>query len=450
MCKKKRGMGTSAFTRLNTSGYLLATVIASGLCNQSALADGIYRNGIGARSMSLAGSEVAVAEDALGSMSANPAGLAWLKHLELQLGAVGAYAQGSFNNAFNKDAPLNALGGFPEFAFALPLGDSPVTIGISSAPDAALSADWHYNDSPGGLGGVSYGAQRYRSEILLQRSALGAAVKLGDKWSLGASVGLVYNKNKLQAPYIFQNTPGVAGAKTLLDLDTDGLGVNADFGVLFRPNEHWQFGLNYRTETSVRSHGHASGDIGPQLALPSVPFNYDAQVNNHFPQAVTAGAAWQFHPQWRLSLQLDWVNWANTFDRLPVHLTNGDSAIINGALGTTTIDDHVPLNWRNSVVYRAGVEYAASESWRLRAGYSYGRSPVPNETLTPLTATINEHTLALGAGWQRGRYNIDFGYQLELPAERNVGVSALRSGEYSNSSVETTVHWLGVTTGVKF
>jgi long-chain fatty acid transport protein len=443
-------MGIHPPTHTSARTYLVTATLATCLSSSAVWANGIYRNGIGARSMSLAGSEVAVAEDALGAMSANPAGLALLKRPELQFGGVGAYAHGSFNNAFNKNAPLNSLGGLPEAAFALPLGQGPITIGISSAPDAALSANWKYNDSPGGLGGVSYGAQRYRSEILLQRSAFGAAAKLGDKWSVGASVGLVYNKNKLQAPYIFQNTPGVAGAKTLLDLDTDGLGVNADFGIIFRPNENWQFGLNYRTETSVRSHGHASGDIGPQLALPSVPFKYDAQVNNHFPQVVTAGAAWRFHPQWRLSLQLDWVNWANTFDRLPVHLTNGDSAIINGALGSSTLDDQVPLNWRNSFVYRAGIEYAASESWRLRAGYSYGRSPVPNETLTPLTATITEHTLALGAGWQRGRYTIDFGYQLELPAERNVGTSALLSGEYSNSSVETTIHWLGVTTGMKF
>lgn len=414
------------------------------------MANGIYRNGIGARSMSLGGSEVAVAEDALGAMSANPSGLALLKRPELQFGGIGAYASGSFNNAFNKNAPLSSFGGLPEAALAFPLKNTPFTIGIYTAPDAALSANWKYNDSPGGLGGVSYGPQRYRSEILVQRSALGIGAKLSDKWSMGASVGLVYNKNRLQAPYIFQNTPGVAGAKTLLDLNTDGLGVNADFGILYRPNENWQFGLNYRTETSVRSRGHASGDIGPQLALPSVPFNYDAQVNNHFPQVITAGAAWKFHPQWRLSMQLDWVNWANTFDRLPVHLTNGDSAVINGALGTNSIDDHVPLNWRNSFVYRTGIEYTASESWKLRAGYSYGRSPVPNETLTPLTAVINEHTLALGAGWQRGRYTLDFGYQLDIPAERNVDISVLRSGEYSNSSVDTTIHWFGVTTGVKF
>ncbi len=412
-------------------------------------ASSLYRNGIGARSMSLTGSDVAVASDPMGAMYANPAGLAYLSRPEVQLGGTVGYVHGTFDNAANNGATLNNWGAIPELAFGLPLGDSPVTLGLSFLPEAALSADWTYTDAPGGLGGVSYGNQTHRSDITVLRSALGAAVKLGEKWSLGASVGLIYNDNKLQAPYIFQNTP-LAGAKTLLDLNTDGFGVNAHFGAIYRPNDRWQFGVSYRTETSVRSRGDATGDVGTQLAVPSVPFHYDAQVNNHFPQMATAGAAWQFHPRWRWSMQLDWINWSDSFDRLPVKLYNGSNPGVNAAMGSSTVEDEVPLNWKDQFVYRTGIEYAASEEWKLRAGYSYGNSPVPDATLTPMTAAITEHTLGLGAGWQRSRYTLDFGYQVELPAEQSVGVSALRSGEYNNSRTGIQIHWFTVTTSVKF
>lgn len=412
-------------------------------------ASGLFRNGIGARSSSLTGADVAVANDPLGAMYSNPAGLAYLTSQQLQLGATVGYVHGTFSNAANSNATLDKWGGIPEMGFGLPLGDSPVSLGLSFMPEAALSANWTYVDAPGGLGGVSYGTQTHRSDITVLRTALGAAVKLGDKWSLGASVGLVYNDNKLKAPYVFQNTP-LAGAKTLLDLNTDGFGVNAQFGAIYRPNEHWQFGVSYRTETSVRSRGDANGDVGAQLALPSVPFHYDAQVNNHFPQMATAGAAWQFHPRWRLSAQLDWINWSDSFDRLPVKLYNGSNAAVNAAMGGPEIEDEVPLNWKDQFVYRTGIEFTASKAWKIRAGYSYGSSPVPDATLTPLTAAITEHTIGIGAGWEHGRYTLDFGYQVELPAEQKVGTSALRSGEYNNSRTGVQIHWFSVTTGMKF
>ena len=45
------------------------------LWNAPANANGIYRDGIGARSMSMGGADVAWAEDPLGALGANPAGL---------------------------------------------------------------------------------------------------------------------------------------------------------------------------------------------------------------------------------------------------------------------------------------------------------------------------------------------------------------------------------------
>ncbi len=438
-----------SLNRIHISYQITIAMTLAVALSQETHASSLFRNGSGARSMSLTGADVAVASDPLGAMYANPAGLSYLAQPELQVGATVGYVHGSFDNAANNGAALNKWGAFPEAAFGLPLGESGITIGLSFITEAALSADWTCNDAPGGLGAVSYGRQTHRSDITVLRSALGAAVKLGDHWSLGASVGLVYNDNKLKAPYIFQNTP-LAGAKTLLDLNTDGLGVNAQFGAIYKPNDRWQFGVSYRTETSVRSRGDANGDVGAQLALPSVPFHYDAQVNNHFPQMATAGAAWQFHPRWRVSAQLDWINWSDSFDRLPVKLYNGSNAAVNGAMGSSTVEDEVPLNWKDQFVYRTGIEFAASESWKLRAGYSYGNSPVPDATLTPMTASITEHTIGIGAGWQGGRYSLDFGYQVELPAEQSVGTSALRSGEYNNSRTDIQIHWFSITTSVKF
>jgi long-chain fatty acid transport protein len=108
------------------------------------------------------------------------------------------------------------------------------------------------------------------------------------------------------------------------------------------------------------------------------------------------------------------------------------------------------LNWHNEAVYRLGVEYQVMENLSLRAGYAYGGSPVPDSTLTPMTAAISEHTLTAGVGYRWRFCQIDLAYQCDLPASRSVGTTALAGGEYANSTTEVTIHWLALTLGVHF
>jgi long-chain fatty acid transport protein len=416
-----------------------------------AWADGIYMNGIGARAMSLGGADVAYAADPLGAMGANPAGLGFLTAAGGDLGFVGGIAQGTFKKAPYSEGNLDSgPNGLPEGAFAMPLGKD-VTFGLSVAPVSALDANWTYVDPPGGANGkTTYGEQIDHSEILLLRSAAGLGVAVNPKLSIGASFGLDYNKNILQAPYIFQDTPHLAGAKTLLNLRTDGFGFDGQGGLLFRPEKNLQFGLMYQSESQVDSYGTASGNAGAQFGVSSLPFDYGAKVRNIFPQEASGGMSWGFHPQWRLALQLDWIDWQEAFKNQPVILTSGSSPAVNAVAGSSGLQDSVPLHWRNEFVYRGGLEYEVVHNLFLRTGYCYGASPVPGQTLTPLTAAIMDNTFTAGVGYHWKRYQIDLAYQYDIPVTRNVGTSGLLSGEYSNSSVSLSTHWLALTIGATF
>jgi len=428
----------------------------------NARANGIYGNGVGARSMAMGGADVAWATDPLAAMGVNPAGLGFLTAPELDLGGIGGIVQGHFNKPGVSSGDLDETPeALPEGAFAIPVGKSPVVAGLSFVPESMLLANWHYNDPPGGLGGTtSYGYQKNKSEILSLRSAFGAAVKITPDFSFGASVGLIYNQNQLTAPYIFQNLePGpngpansaLDGAKTLLNLRTSGWGWNAQVGLIYRATPDLQFGLSYESETKVNSTGDASGDPSRQFGLPqgTLPFHYDATVTNTFPQEVMAGASWKFYPQWRLALQVDWIDWADAFHNLPLQFSGGSNATVNGALGSS-FEESIPLNWQSEFVYRAGVEFDVTDNLVLRAGYCYGSSPVPNSTLTPLTAAIMEHTLTAGIGYHWKQFQVDLAYQYDLPATESIGASSLHSGEYSNSSIKVSAQTLALTTTVRF
>jgi long-subunit fatty acid transport protein len=420
-----------------------------------ALGSGIYGNGVSASSMSMAGADVAWAADPLAAMTENPAGLGFLPQPELDLGVAGGLFQGSFNKPGVSSGSLNdTLRALPDGALGFPLAKWPVTFGLSVAPQSALLADWHYNDPPGGLGGTTtYGFQQDKSEILLLRSALGVAVKINSIFSFGASLGLLYNENELVTPYVFQNLQPatVNGAKTLLNLHTTGFGGDATAGMIIQATTNLQFGLFYQSESIINSHGDASGDPYAQFGVPPGPlaFHYDAEVKNKFPRLVSAGASWRFHPKWRATLQVDWIDWADAFNTLHVSLSNGSNPGVNGVLGSS-FKDNVPLDWKSEFVYRAGLEYDVTENLALRLGYCYGPSPVPDSTLTPMTAAINEHTLSVGTGyrWRNLRFNL--AYQYDFPATQNISTSGLLSGEYSNSSTAVSAHLLSLTTSITF
>jgi long-chain fatty acid transport protein len=406
--------------------------------------------------MAMGGTGTAWAANPLGAMGANPAGLGFLETSGLDVGGVGAVPQGHYNKTSADGSLDETFRAFPEGALAYPFHKIPLTLGVSFIPESAMIGDWNYFDSPGGLGGnISYGQQSHRSEIQLLRSAVGAGVRLNSKWSLGVSVGAVYNENALTTPYIFQNLSpnpnSLNGAKTLLNLRTAGFGWNVQAGILYRATTNLQFGLSYTTEMEIDTTGNATGDPYAQFNTYPGPlaFHYNAEVDNTFPQEVDLGMSWKFHPQWRLALQVDWINWANAFTSLPVHLSSGNNPNVNAALGAN-VSDYVPMNWNDAFVYRAGLEYAVTKNLSLRAGYCYGQSPVPSNTLTPLTAAISEHTLTAGIGYQRKHWAINLAYQYDLPVSRSVGTSALLAGEYDQSSTQVDIHWIALTTSFRF
>ncbi len=441
---------------------LILTLCLGMAWSAGARADGIYGNGAGARSMSMGGADVAWASDPLGAMAENPAGLGFLTAPELNVGGVAGLVQGHFDkpgvSSGNLDETPQAL---PEGAFGMRVGSSPVVLGLSFVPESMEMANWHYTDPPGGLAGTtSYGYQEDKSEIASLRSALGMAVRVNPALSFGASLGLVYNQNQLVAPYVFQNlgpggggpaNSGLDGAKTLLNLNTAGYGWNAQVGVIYKATPDLQFGLSYESETKIDSSGNATGDPSLQFGLPSgsLPFHYDATVVTTFPQEVRSGVSWKFLPQWRWAGQIDWIDWADAFHDLPLSFSNGNNAGVNAALGSS-FTESIPLNWKSEFVYRTGIEYDVTDHLALRTGYCYGGSPVPDSTLSPLTAAIPEHTFMAGAGYQWKQFQIDLAYQFAIPAKQDVTTSSLLSGEYSNSSTEVSSHTVALTTTVKF
>lgn len=402
----------------------------------------------------MGGTSTAESPSPLDGLFSNPATLGFVDKTTIELNGNAGFLRGKFRNRANGDGKLSEDGLAGSAAIAVPLG--PVRFGLGVNPDMAMRDTWRYRDTPGGADGfTTYGDRDNESEILLLRTAFGVSWKINEQFAVGASVGLLYNENRLKTPYIFQSQPVLRGVKTLLDLDTDGYGWNVEAGMTWRPVEAFSMGLSYRSQSKIVTDGRASGNAGVQLTNLGLgaarhDFDYDAEVTNVFPQQVSLGFA--VRPTSHLTLvgQVDWVNWQNSFDTLEVRLRSGNNRDLNGLVASDRLNDDIPLDWRDQFVARAGVEYKFDDRWAIRAGYSYGRNPVPARTLTPLTAAIMEHMVSAGVGYKTERFSIDLAYQWQVPNTVDIHESGLASGEYSDSSIRVGAHLIGVTTSVAF
>ena len=402
------------------------------IITSNSFANGVLRNGIGSHSIGLGGSDLVFSGSPLGAMNSNPAALSRWKNHELQLSLTTAILDAEYSNSVSNDNEADSTPGLiPDFAYIHSLTDR-LTLGVAINPISAVEADWKFLDPPGAVG--SYGLQTHKSSFVALRSALGLGFEVTPEFSLGASVGLIYNRNRLKAPYIFQTATGLAGTKVLANLDADGIGWNRVFSGIYRPNEIFEFSLGYTTRTTFTADGTLRGTSDPVIGVGD--FAYDAEVKTALPQMISVGMGWQVTHPLRVGLQIDWIDWSDAFDRLPLTLTNGT----NGAL-PATINDVAPLDWEDRFVYRFGAEYDWSDKLQIRAGYSFGESPAPSETLTPTSAVIMKHTLGFGAGYRVGNYTIDLAYQWDLPTEDKTGTSRLLAGEYNGSRTDISIHW---------
>ncbi len=388
------------------------------------------------------------------ALASNPAMLTSMGRPYLELTGMGVLAGGQFHNSTPYIGTLESNAGVSgSAAFGLQIPHTRLSVGVGAFPVSLLADRWTYRDAPG-TAGASYGVQSNKSAFLALQSSVGFGCQVSHWLAVGAGMGVIDNLNTLETPYVFQTNPTLAGLKTLLHLHTTGIGYNGTFGALVQPTHRLELGLAYKTRTTVRSTGDASGNAYAQFAALGLPFasdfHYKAEVDNVFPQSTSISLAWQARRRLLTYLQGDWLNWRGAFVQLPVHLTDGNNVLLNSLLNSTSLDDSVPLHWKNQWTVRSGFEVSVRESVSLQAAYSHTNDPVPSATLTPLTAAIMSDALSAGIAYEKNRYRLQLAYQADLPHTATVGTSGLLAGEYSNTRTSLWLQTVALTTGIRF
>ena len=209
-------------------------------------------------------------------------------------------------------------------------------------------------------------------------------------------------------------------------------------------SESLRFNVAYTMQSNFTAKGELDGNLA-QLGLGfQEDFNYDVRVSTALPASLSAGLIWQTSSRLQLAAQLDWIGWEESFDTLPISLSNGSNADLNGFLGEDRIRDTAPLDWQDQRIWHLGGNYLLSNQWQLRAGIERANVPVPRSTVTSMTAAILNQAYSIGAGIPFRSSWIDVAYRYSTSDDYRVGSSALLGGEYTNTKQSLSLHTLTV------
>jgi long-chain fatty acid transport protein len=253
------------------------------------------------------------------------------------------------------------------------------------------------------LGAVSLGAginwQQFDAE-LTQNTAYGGAA-FGTAFSAGGPAA---------AAGILAQLGGPAGLAreglTALDGDSTAWGWNA--GLMIEPAEGFKLAASYRSGIEHTLEGTITfenaptfieqGPIGPigaglNYAFSDRPITADVKL----PETVSVALAWEGE---KVEVLADWTwtGWSSIPSLDVVDENNQD---------VTSLVLQFEDTWRAGL----GLNFLLNESWKLRLGTAYDKSPVQDAFRTPRLPDADRIWLAGGLEWRLNeKHTLDFGY----------------------------------------
>jgi long-chain fatty acid transport protein len=247
-----------------------------------------------------------------------------------------------------------------------------------------------------------------------------ASVKLLDNLSLAAGFDVMWSSVEIN-----RNTPNVMRGHQFPDgeasLCGNGHGWGYNLGVLYEPVAGVKLGASYRSEITVKYFGTLELSLPPPFSG-LVPAHIGGSAPLTFPPSVTWGIAYGCLKPFTFEFDTTWTGWS-TYDQLQVKL---DTPIPVNGVSTSVIT--TPKNWHDAWAFRFGVNYEIKEGLKLRAGYIYDLTPVPDDTFDPQVPDANRHIFTVGGDLTYKSFTLGIAYNYILQESRNKSNAILFNG----------------------
>lgn len=237
--------------------------------------------------------------------------------------------------------------------------------------------------------------------------------------------------------------------RTLTDLEGNRANVTVDAtgvtswgwvaSTMFKFTDEFRVGATYRSEMILEAEdGDATFSNIPNSPLtPFQDTSFDAAMP--LPAEMTVGLSYDFCENWLFAFDFNRTFW-DVYESLDIDFAN-----------PAIPDSKNARNYKNSSVYRFGMQYDATKMFTLRAGYYFDESPVREGYFAPETPRNDSNNFTAGLTVNIGNnFQVDasflYSHFKEIDASYNYyfenGVAVPFSGTYKTNAF---VPGLGVT-----
>lgn len=270
-----------------------------------------------------------------------------------------------------------------------------IVVGFSFESPHGLSSEWPDHTFDLNLGPFGTADLARSAELQVVRLGPAAAIKLNERWAIGARFFAQYVKAREE--------------NDISKVEGDGTSAGAQIGVRYAAGD-MIVGAAYTTRTRTEIKGSLS-DIHPVATSSLVAGAAKADIL--LPARLQAGIAFQLKPNFWWELDLDWMEWAYV-DELTIEQSNGTVANA-GKNGR----DH-----SNTLSLYTGIKWAYSPQLTLYAGLGYDPSPVAEKDVIPTSSVVRKTRVGVGVARLLASGNkLEFAYQFIRGHSRQIGES---------------------------
>lgn len=359
--------------------------------------NGMLMTGYGFRSQAMGGVGIAYGRDSL-SVAANPAN-ATKSGMRGDMGvalfnaersaAVGPdagqlYAPFNFNGRVESDNKYFIM---PEMGFTMPLSEQ-LYVGMAFVPNGGGNTTYRENflsfRPPAATNAFPARDEKLGIDLMQLVAPITVAYKVNDDHAVGASLVLGAQRFRaygLQSFVRFGGPFGPLNGQLLSDpehLTNQGFDYSYGAGVRLGwlgefMDDRLTVGLTYASKTYMTKFDKYRGLFAGQGDF-DIPENYGIGIAIKPAKNLTIAAD---------IVRVNYAGVPSIGNRGP-ETGSGTGGIQSAGDSNKNLgnDEGMGFGWGNQTVYKLGINYGLNERWQIRAGFNYGKSPIPDDQLT--------------------------------------------------------------------